>query len=108
MDIFSLVFMIISLMLCFGFYTGSADWLMIYYGCAPNKLKEKVDRKKILSITSCSFAIISAILFIAVALSIIVPALESLRLAIKLAALVVFICMIAYTANMCHTAYKKK
>lgn len=108
MDILSLVFMIISLMLCFGFYTGSADWLMIYYGCAPNKLKEKVDRKKILSITSCSFAIISAILFIAVALSIVVPAFETLRLVVKLAALAVFIYMVAYTANMCYKAYKKK
>lgn len=96
----------ICLVLCYGFYTGNSDWLMVYYGCAPNKLKDKVDRQKILSVTSISFAIMAVLEFITCFIYIIIG--YDYYLITRALAGVVFVFMVVYTGRMCYIAYHKK
>lgn len=59
----NLVIGLIFIGLSIGFYNHSLDWLMIYYGCAPDKKRAKMDIELIGTVSWICFAVI-AMLFI--------------------------------------------
>lgn len=93
--IVNLIFVIISILLAIGFKTGVADWLLIYYGCAPDNKKDKMNGKLILDVASISMIAVACTLLISIYLE--YNWFFKLGLLFELIALVIFIGMIAYT-----------
>ena len=61
--VIDIVIAILLMILAVGFLTGKLDWWLIHYGCAPAKVKEKMDGEKILTI-AWIMTFISAIFFV--------------------------------------------
>ena len=67
---FNIVMAIISFFCMIGFCTGQLDWLIIYYGCAPENIKSNIDGAKVLLIATVSNAIIFGINMISILIKI--------------------------------------
>lgn len=48
--ILDIILALFSVCLTIGFYTGALDWLIIWYGCAPEKQKAKMPGEKIMRV----------------------------------------------------------
>ena len=101
-----LIIAIISVMLAIGFGTGSADWLLIYYGCAPENKKEKMDGDTILSVASLSMIAIAGLMIIAIYLRHLI--FNTAGLVFEIIAVIIFIAMIAYTFYLAQIKPDKK
>lgn len=104
--IIDLVFVIISIMLSIGFKTGVADWLLIYYGCAPDNKKSKMNGKLILDITSISMIAVACSLLISIYLKF--NRFYTFGILFEVVAGLIFIGMIAYTFYLAQIKPNKK
>lgn len=62
--IFDLVMFVILGLLSYGFYSGRASWLLIYYGCAPKKLREQMDCVRLNNISGTMAMVAAALEFL--------------------------------------------
>ena len=62
--IFNLGLMAFFIILSIGFYNHSLDWLMIYYGCAPESKKAEMPIARITEICWIGFFIIAMLFMI--------------------------------------------
>ena len=61
-----LILALFFITLTVGFYTKNLDWVIIHYGCAPDKVKEKLDGEKIMFISWVMTLITSVFFFLAI------------------------------------------
>lgn len=104
----SIIMMIIAILLARGFYTGEYDWIMIYYGCAPDEDKKKVDRKKILLFPTTGFIVIAGIFFIKTLVYLLFPYSEIIQVVANILIVASLLGIIIPTFVICYKAYFKK
>lgn len=95
--IFALIFQILAL----GMYTGDLDWVLVYYGCAPKYIKEKIDGNKVLNIASISFEVVSCLNIIGLLLELVYGEFRKDFL-IVIPCTLIILSMLAVTFYICH------
>lgn len=104
----NLILAIISVILCIGFYNGNLDWVMVYYGCASDTNKNKVNGKKLMTIASLGFIIIAGILMISIGISLLFMNLYAIVHLARVISAMVLIDIILVTFKPCYDSYIKK